>query len=482
MCIRVGTIIGVMILLSALSMMPAARSTLANPLYDSDIQQTAGIDEIFKLVGTAEPTPTNTPAIATLTSIATTPASTITETPKVTSTITNTPTPTITNTPYTSTPTGSSTSTPSQTPTRTRTGIPPPSCPNHYGVTTRTATMIPGVTDIGNHIDDGTTVLTLPFQFSFYGNSHNTVNVSSNGNLQFSSANNEYTNQCLINNNNNMNSLIAPHWDDLRTDAQVNCSVYPSGCGIFTTIQGHTPNRIFIIEWRAVYYVPESSGAAINFETILHEDGIIDYVYGNVPDNGAGATIGVQRGTGYWFTQYSCNWAYVLNGLKITLRQPPPCGPLPIIEGNVTWQGVASANRQSVTGTLTLCVQGSAWPFSFSTDSNGYFFLRYSFYDGSYNWSIKGGRHVSSSSPADGSAIVLVEGSAMKDFGTIRGGNATANNDNIVNSSDFTSLRTRFGLSGVWSSDFDYNQVVNSRDFSIIRSNFGQTGHSLMCP
>jgi hypothetical protein len=40
-----------------------------------------------------------------------------------------------------------------------------------------------GDTDIGNHCDDCTTAISLPFPFTFYGTTYTTANVSSNGNL-----------------------------------------------------------------------------------------------------------------------------------------------------------------------------------------------------------------------------------------------------------------------------------------------------------
>ena len=44
---------------------------------------------------------------------------------------------------------------------------------------------------------------------------------------------------------------IMPHWDDLRTDqVGTGCTAYGGvGCGVFTTISGTAPNRIFNIEW-----------------------------------------------------------------------------------------------------------------------------------------------------------------------------------------------------------------------------------------
>jgi len=148
--------------------------------------------------------------------------------------------------------------------------------------------------------------------------------------------------------------------------------------------------------------------------------------------------------------------------------------------GHLTWQGVATANRPLVTGTLAICVGAAPQNFNFTTDTNGSFTVTTGLPDGTYHWRVKGGRHLSTSSPIDGTDLVISGGSATQEFGTQRGGDANA--DNVVNSTDFAVLRNDFGRSGVDSADFDYNQVVNSLDFTTLKSNFGQAGHNTTCP
>ena len=47
---------------------------------------------------------------------------------------------------------------------------------------------------------------------------------------------------------------IAVLWDDLRTDDNSGCTGYPGDtCGVYTSVSGTAPNRVFNIEWRAVY-------------------------------------------------------------------------------------------------------------------------------------------------------------------------------------------------------------------------------------
>src|SRR5439155_22162475 len=131
----------------------------------------------------------------------------------------NTPTPTRTGTPPTATRTVTP-HPPTSTPTATLT---PASCgpTSDYAVTQSTgASIVPGTTDIGNHDDDLVTTIDLPFTYQFYGANFTTVAASSNGNLQFSSADNDFQNVCLP--AANLNNAILAHWGDLRTDGAGN--------------------------------------------------------------------------------------------------------------------------------------------------------------------------------------------------------------------------------------------------------------------
>src|SRR4051812_31588835 len=68
-----------------------------------------------------------------------------------------------------------------------------------YTVTTSSGNaIVAGSTDTGNHGDDVVTSgIAIGFPFLFFGQSFTTVNLSSNGNLQFSSSNNDYFNVAL---------------------------------------------------------------------------------------------------------------------------------------------------------------------------------------------------------------------------------------------------------------------------------------------
>src|SRR5205814_5680078 len=139
----------------------------------------------------------------------------------------------IAETPCQGTPNATATSTP--TATATNTPLPAPTCGSgsNYVISQSTGVaIVPGTTDTGNHCDDCTTNIALPFAYSLYGQSFTSANVSSNGTLQFVSNSTAFTNACLP--QTLFNNTIFPHWDDLRTDVGLSgCASYTGGCGVF---------------------------------------------------------------------------------------------------------------------------------------------------------------------------------------------------------------------------------------------------------
>src|SRR5207248_4980534 len=124
------------------------------------------------------------------------------------------------------------------------------------------------------------------------------------------------------------------------------CTAFPGGCGIFTSVSGVAPNRIFNIEWRAVYF--GNTAQALNFEVRLYEgQSKFDLIYGAVDQTGTSATVGVQNTGGGQFTQFECNTGGLTSGLQLTFTQPP-CGtvtPAPT--------GTPPTNTRTPTFTIT---------------------------------------------------------------------------------------------------------------------------------
>jgi hypothetical protein len=147
-----------------------------------------------------------------------------------------------------------------------------------YVITQGTDRIVPGDTDIGNHCDGCDTFIPLPFDFQLYGTTYTEVNVSDNGRLDFVNVNEPggYITACLPAPPGYFTGLpydntIFALWQDMRTDvAGEGCDSFSSGCGIFTSVTGSAPNRIFNIEWRAVLYWDQT--APQNFEVRLYEN------------------------------------------------------------------------------------------------------------------------------------------------------------------------------------------------------------------
>jgi hypothetical protein len=161
-----------------------------------------------------------------------------------------------------------------------------------YVFTQGTDTIVPGDTNIGSDCDECDTFIPLPFNFQLYGTTYIGVNVSSNGRLDFVNANEPggFITACLPSPPSYVTGMpydntIFPLWQDMRTDATLDgCANFPGAtCGVFTSVTGSAPNRIFNIEWRTVLYWDET--APQNFEVRLYENdpnGRFDVVFGTL--------------------------------------------------------------------------------------------------------------------------------------------------------------------------------------------------------
>ena len=263
--------------------------------------------------------------------------------------ITGTPTATITPGGPTLTPT------PTTPPTFTATATATPDpCNYNYVVTTGSivtaTTVLAGFTP---NRDDGTASLTLPFAYTFHNQSFNTVNVSTNGNLQFSSNDSEYANTALP--ATTLNNTIFPYWDDLNMTA--------AGRQVLTSVTGSAPNRILNIVWDTAFF---TGGANLVFEVRLYEgQQRFDLLYGTGA-TGSSATIGSQKGTGSLYNQFSFNTASVNPGTQINVTINPACGT-PTATG--TSAPATSTSTATSTATRTTTATSSATNTATATSS-----------------------------------------------------------------------------------------------------------------
>jgi hypothetical protein len=166
----------------------------------------------------------------------------------------------------------------------------------------------PGSDDDGNYgpIDIG-------FSFLFYGNTHTTLQICTNGWLSFTSSSTEYTNE-QIPNGADPNDLIAPFWDDLNpTD----------GGAIY--YYGDQANDRFIVQWDQVphYYDPPDTGT-YTFQAILYEDGRIVYQYNSLVGSLTSCTVGIENADGTDGLEVVFNQAYLHDGMAILFEASQP--------------------------------------------------------------------------------------------------------------------------------------------------------------
>ena len=179
--------------------------------------------------------------------------------------------------------------------------------------TQSTAAIVPGTTDTGNHCDDCTTLIALPFPYILYDQTFTTARVSSNGNLQFGS-NNDDLGGCLP--QSFFSYTIFAFYGDLLTNGS-------AAAGIFTSVSGVAPNRIFNIEWRTRFCCSSGPNTQ-NFEIRLYENSRrFDIIYGQLDNTGSFVSVGVQQDTSC-FTRFECFTAGTLfNGLLLGVTFPP---------------------------------------------------------------------------------------------------------------------------------------------------------------
>ena len=158
-----------------------------------------------------------------------------------------------------------------------------------------------------------------------------------------------------------------------------------------------------------------------------------------------------------------------------------PDSATPVLVGHVTWQGPpAQPNALQalpISLTLRLASGGADNEYTgLTTDASGFFTVPLgSLASGTYNWRVKGPKYLANA----GSMSIIAGTTNNAEMGLQKAGDC--NNDNVVNSVDFTILKASFGKSVGQPgyddrADFNGDQVVNASDFSLQRANFGIAG------
>ncbi len=132
--------------------------------------------------------------------------------------------------------------------------------------------------------DDDNVAVTIPFNFNFYGTNYTSVNVCSNGFINFGTPAIDYSPLALPDGS-APEGIVALFWHDLDLN---------SGGNIKYTTSGTTPNRKFIISFNAVSDFgggPTNTGQIILYETSNN----IDILIASVSEaSGTAVTVGVQ--------------------------------------------------------------------------------------------------------------------------------------------------------------------------------------------
>jgi hypothetical protein len=140
----------------------------------------------------------------------------------------------------------------------------------------------------------------IPFQFTFYGTTYDSIAVQSNGAVSFSDSIIYYGNYPIPDSNDyDVNVFIAPYWDDQDPSYE--------GGSVYYQVMGDT----LVVEWDSIQLHDYSGEYWQTFEALLiGSTGDIIFQYLDVNHHGAEATVGIQGSPvqpPLWGLEYSYN-------------------------------------------------------------------------------------------------------------------------------------------------------------------------------
>jgi|GEM_PF-2194963 len=176
--------------------------------------------------------------------------------------------------------------------------------------------------------DDSFVNVALPFSFPFYGVAQSSVNIVSNGYLNFGTSSTAFTNTGIPNSA-APNNLVAPFWDDLN----------PSSVPGRVRYQDMGDGR-FVVSWIGM---PRYANSAeiMTFQVILYANGEIVYQYQTMTGTVTSATVGIEDGAGAVGLQVAFDQAYITNNLAVRFTTP------------TIWASVAPASGSVAAGAST---------------------------------------------------------------------------------------------------------------------------------
>lgn len=172
-----------------------------------------------------------------------------------------------------------------------------------------------------NNSDDGSSFVTIGFNFPFYGNVYGDVYIVTNGFLVFGASNTAYMNACPIPTTAAPNNAIYPYWDDLHIGSDT--LAHP---GRVYFEQRFSPNR-FIVQWNRVgqYNVGQVPLDENTFQAVLFENGNIELRYDTLnPQTACDPTIGIENAGGTMGLNYD-NTLLGSGGVSLSIAAQAPC-------------------------------------------------------------------------------------------------------------------------------------------------------------
>jgi subtilisin-like proprotein convertase family protein len=194
--------------------------------------------------------------------------------------------------------------------------------------------------DFTNNPDDNVSIVPLNFDFPIYGMVYRQIEVSTNGNIQFTTLNTAFTNECLPSSVIN-DRMICVLWDDLHLD---NGGYDPGGN---RTVAYRDFGDHMVVEWDSVGRV-DVGNASFKFEVILWADGLIKMQYNQLVNlESQSQTIGIQAGGPGPRLQYVCDETghQPVSGLAIWFFP----GPTGVLSGVVRDQSSVPIAQATVT-------------------------------------------------------------------------------------------------------------------------------------
>jgi len=193
------------------------------------------------------------------------------------------------------------------------------------------------IQETGLYGDEDGIWITLPFSFQYDNNTFDSIFVTTNGYITFSSNivapyPQNFPDPTLP------NGIIAPLWKDF---------VVYSGGRVKTALYGYSPYRYFVIEWDSIYLYGGNPGHRYKFEVILFENGgdgdSLVFSYYMIPANDSGwqAVCGLESldGEGGVVYCYDGSPNPIFSGKSVIFHRAQvedDCGSLIILEPSST--------------------------------------------------------------------------------------------------------------------------------------------------